>query len=112
MALHANRYGLDALQKQERAHRREHRAGHAVYRAAADGERVDPVPEFERDPPGRGRGPDPELFSSDDPFGWHVGEFEEALELRAGLAQVGRQVLGRLGRLLDGERVGTMVVTE
>ena len=49
------------------------------------------------------RGPDPELFSPDDPFGWHVGEFEEALEVRAGLAQVGSQVLGKLGRLLDGD---------
>ena len=48
-----------------------------------------------------GRGPDPELFSPDDPFGWHVGEFEEAIELRAGLEQVGRQVLGKLHRLLD-----------
>ena len=49
-----------------------------------------------------GRGPDPELFAPDDPFGWHVGEFEEHLELRAGLVQVGRQVLWKLGRLLDG----------
>jgi hypothetical protein len=50
-----------------------------------------------------GRGPDPELFSADDPFGWHVGEFEEALEIRTGLVQVGRQVLTKLGRLLDGD---------
>ncbi len=49
-----------------------------------------------------GRGPDPELFPPDDPFGWHVGEFEEELELRAGLTQVGTQLLTKLGRLLDG----------
>src|SRR5262249_29480037 len=47
-------------------------------------------------------GPDPELFSADDPFGWHVGEFEEALELQAGMTQVGTQVLDKLARLLDG----------
>src|SRR5437868_15410186 len=70
--------------------------------------RIDAYSEFTPPPrvgwkPYGGRGPDPELFSTDDPFGWHVGEFEEALEIRAGLVQVGRQVLGRLGRLLDGD---------
>ena len=49
-----------------------------------------------------GGGPDLELFTPDDPFGWHVGEFEEHLELRTGLVQVGKQVLGKLARLLDG----------
>ncbi len=34
MALHAQRDGLDALQQQERAHRREHRAGGALIDAA------------------------------------------------------------------------------
>jgi hypothetical protein len=48
-----------------------------------------------------GRGPDPELFSPEDPFGWRVGEFEEHLQLRTGLVQLGKQVLGRLARLLD-----------
>jgi hypothetical protein len=49
-----------------------------------------------------GRGPDPELFSPDDAFGWYVGEFEEHLQLRAGLVQIGKQVLGKMARLLDG----------
>ena len=48
------------------------------------------------------RAPDPELFSPDDPFGWHVGEFEEALELRCGMTQIGTQVIAKLSRLLDG----------
>jgi hypothetical protein len=48
-----------------------------------------------------GRGPDPELFSPHDPFGWSVGEFEEKLQLRTGLEQVGKQVLTKLARLLD-----------
>jgi hypothetical protein len=48
-----------------------------------------------------GRGPDLELFAPDEPFGWHVGEFEEHLELRAGMVQIGKQVLSRLARLLD-----------
>ena len=46
--------------------------------------------------------PDPDLFSNDDHFGWQIGAFEEALELRTGLIQIGRQVLTKLGRLLDG----------
>ena len=48
--------------------------------------------------------PDPELFSVDDPHGWWVGEFEEALELKAGLQQVGKQVIRRSGHLLAGDR--------
>ncbi|HKB04734.1 MAG TPA: M28 family peptidase [Gemmataceae bacterium] len=46
--------------------------------------------------------PDPFLFDPADPFGWHVTEFEEELEMRPGLLQVARQVLGKLARLLDG----------
>jgi hypothetical protein len=70
--------------------------------------RIDAYSEFTPPPrvgwkPYGGRGPDPELFSPDDPFGWHVGEFEEALEIRPGLVQVGRQVLAKLGRLTDGD---------
>jgi hypothetical protein len=48
-----------------------------------------------------GRDPDPEVFAPDDPYGWQVGEFEEQLQMRAGLVQVGRQVLGKLTRMLD-----------
>ena len=47
--------------------------------------------------------PDPFLFDRADPFGWHITEFEEELEMRSGLVQVARQVLGKLGRLLDGK---------
>lgn len=46
--------------------------------------------------------PDPFLFDPADPFGWHVTEFEEELEMRPGLVQVAHQVLGKLARLLDG----------
>src|SRR5262249_41137171 len=60
-----------------------------------------PGPRVGWKPYGDGK-PDPELFSADDPFGWHVSEFEEVLELRAGMTQVGTQVLGKLGRLCAG----------
>ncbi|OWK35526.1 M28 family peptidase [Fimbriiglobus ruber] len=46
--------------------------------------------------------PDPELFSVDDPFGWAVGEFQEVEELQPGLVQIGKQVLGQMAKLLDG----------
>src|SRR5271167_2023609 len=46
--------------------------------------------------------PDPQLFSADDPWGWHVTEYEEQNELQAGLTQVARQVVGRLQHLLCG----------
>jgi hypothetical protein len=46
---------------------------------------------------------DPELFSADDSWGWQVGEFEETLEMRPGLAHVGKQVMAKLARLLDGD---------
>jgi hypothetical protein len=42
------------------------------------------------------------LFSPDDPFGWKVHEFDEALELRPGLYHIARQLLARLRRLQDG----------
>jgi hypothetical protein len=58
-----------------------------------------------------GRGPDPEIFAAGDPFGWHVSEFEEHLQLRAGLVQVGKQVLGRLARLLGGTHSGIGLFT-
>lgn len=41
-------------------------------------------------------------FTEDDPHGWCVDEFEEALELKPGLAQVAERVLAKLGKLLDG----------
>jgi hypothetical protein len=42
-------------------------------------------------------------FSDDDPFGWKVHEFDEALELRPGLYNIARQLLTRLKRLQDGK---------
>src|SRR5882757_8744156 len=32
--------------------------------------------------------PDPQLFDAEDPWGWHVTEYEEHNELQPGLAQV------------------------
>lgn len=45
---------------------------------------------------------DSQLFSHDDPFGWRVHEFDEALELQPGLSQIARHLLTRLKRLQDG----------
>jgi hypothetical protein len=42
------------------------------------------------------------VFSPDDPFGWKVHEFDEALELQPGLHHVARQLMTRLWRLQDG----------
>jgi hypothetical protein len=42
-------------------------------------------------------GPNP--FTADDPWGWHVSEYEETLELRPGLENVARQLLGALSHL-------------
>jgi hypothetical protein len=44
----------------------------------------------------------PHLFSPDDPFGWMVHEFDEALELQPGLQQIATQLLTRLKRLQVG----------
>jgi hypothetical protein len=43
-----------------------------------------------------------QVFSPDDPFGWKVHEFDEALELQPGLHQIARQLLTRLKLLQDG----------
>jgi len=51
-------------------------------------------------------GPEPvntNVFSSDDPYGWKVHEFDEALELQPGLHQIARQLLTRMKRLQDGD---------
>jgi hypothetical protein len=45
--------------------------------------------------------PDPELFHTDDPFGWYVSEFAEARELQPGLIQVGTQIIKKLALLLE-----------
>ncbi len=70
--------------------------------------RIDAYSEFQQAPrvgwkPYGGQGVDPELFSADDPWGWQVSEFDEALELRPGLAQIAKQVMSKLGRLRDND---------
>jgi hypothetical protein len=50
-----------------------------------------------------GEPPDPQLFRADDPFGWHVHEFDEALQIRPGLLRIARQVVARVGCVLRGE---------
>src|SRR5579864_2292988 len=45
--------------------------------------------------------PDPDLLSPQDPFGWYVHEWEVHLELQPGLLQVGKQIVGKLGKLHD-----------
>ncbi len=52
--------------------------------------------------PYRHAAPEPSPFADDDPYGWHVTEYEEALELRPGLEQVGRQLVEALVRLAHG----------
>ncbi len=42
------------------------------------------------------------LFSQDDPFGWKIHEFDEALELLPGLHQIAKDLLRRLKKLQDG----------
>lgn len=39
------------------------------------------------------------LFAEDDPWGWHVTEYEELLELRPGLVNIGQQLLTSLHHL-------------
>src|SRR5262245_7260922 len=46
---------------------------------------------------------DTALFADDDPFGWRINEFEERLELRPGLEQLGRQILRALIHLGHGD---------
>ena len=46
--------------------------------------------------------PEPYPFFQDDPFGWQVTEYEEALELRPGLGQVAGQVVTALVHLGHG----------
>jgi hypothetical protein len=48
-------------------------------------------------------GIDGSIFTEDDPWGWRITEYEEARELRPGLEQVARQLLGGLVHLGKGE---------
>jgi hypothetical protein len=49
--------------------------------------------------------PDPQLFDPEDPWGWHVTEFEEHLELQPGLVQVAQQLVSRIWHLLHGDHM-------
>ncbi|HYL04624.1 MAG TPA: M28 family peptidase [Thermoanaerobaculia bacterium] len=52
---------------------------------------------------------DPVLFAADDPWGWHVTEYEETFELRPGLAHLAAELLAalqRLGRREPGHGIG------
>jgi Peptidase family M28 len=57
-------------------------------------------------PPRLGRKPsgaeDPFLFEPDDPWGWYVSEYQEALELRPGLSSVAAAVIHTLVHLGEG----------
>jgi hypothetical protein len=46
---------------------------------------------------------DPVLFDAADPWGWHITEYEEALELRPGLDTVAKQIVNTLAHLGRGE---------
>ena len=59
-----------------------------------------PPPRLGKRPYGEG---DPHLFAEDDPFGWHITEMEELLELQPGLESVARQILDELVELGQGE---------
>src|SRR4051794_5812413 len=59
-----------------------------------------PPPRLVRKPYGAS---DPVLLAEDDPWGWPVTEYEEALTLRPGLEQVARQVVGKLVQLGRGD---------
>src|SRR3989442_1460905 len=45
---------------------------------------------------------DPVPLDEDDPFGWPISEYEEALSLRPGLREIARQLVHRLERLCRG----------
>jgi hypothetical protein len=57
-------------------------------------------------PPRMGRKPygaeDPVLFHQDDPLGWHVTEYEEAMELQPGLQHLAEQLVHALVHLSEG----------
>lgn len=57
-------------------------------------------------PPRLGRSPcgslDRRLFSEEDPWGWHVTEYEELLELQPGMEAIAGQIIGALVHLAKG----------
>lgn len=68
-----------------------------------------PIPAYSEflPPPRRARKPYGELqtlpFQADDPWGWYITEYEERLELRPGVQEIARQLLGALRHLGAGE---------
>jgi hypothetical protein len=74
--------------------------------AAPGGYPIEAYSEF-MPPPRLGRKPcggvDPVLFAAGDPWGWHVTEYEQALELDPGLAHLANELLHGLARLGRGE---------
>jgi hypothetical protein len=59
-------------------------------------------------PPRLGRKPydahvDTLLFNPDDPWGWHISEYEQAFELEPGLCLLAREIMGAVRRLGRGE---------
>ena len=76
------------------------------------GPKTFPLPAYSEymPPPRLGRAPygtevDPGLFTADDPYGWHVTEFEEERELRPGLAYLAERLVEAVRRLGKGEAV-------
>jgi Peptidase family M28 len=69
-----------------------------------------PIPAYSEfmPPPRLGRkaygAEDTRLFRDDDPSGWPISEYEEALELQPGLRKIGEQLVTLLARLGRGER--------
>src|SRR6516225_12254959 len=49
---------------------------------------------------------DPFLFSQDDPWGWHITEYEELQELVPGLQNIGQQIVHDLVLLGEGKSHG------
>ncbi|HMF16439.1 MAG TPA: M28 family peptidase [Gemmataceae bacterium] len=49
---------------------------------------------------------DPFLFSDDDPWGWHISEYEEVQELAPGLDNIGQQIVHNLVQLGEGKHHG------
>jgi hypothetical protein len=73
-----------------------------------DGQGRYPIPAYSEfmPPPRLGRraygGTDPVLFAEDDRWGWHVTEYEEALQLQPGLERLAKQIVGALVHLGSG----------
>ncbi|HEX9077789.1 MAG TPA: M28 family peptidase [Anaerolineae bacterium] len=68
-----------------------------------------PIPAYSEfmPPPRLGRGPygtvDQALFSEDDAYGWRISEVEQEYELKPGLENIARQIMGQLLELGQGK---------